>query len=229
MDLSIMDLEVRMKRVEDNQTYILQQLNYFQQSIGCMMPPSFVPHYQSPFPPPPFTPFSTSSSQSYVQSQPMTQRSVPSPETFPGSLSSTQQTTPSRSAPTASTNKDGPLPLAKMCTNALPSSAIRKDTLLSVEDVLKKYPKLKHESKAGTLACKIAKEAIFGSDVMKRCTPIGNRELPGLPEKELKVLKRTMFTRFPQYWSNKVEFEPVWKRCLEAVQQCCKRPRHGKE
>ena len=82
-----------------------------------------------------------------------------------------------------------------MCTNSLPSSAICKDNLLSVEDILQEYPKLKHESKAGTLACKLAKEAIFGSDVMKQCTPIGNRELPGLPEKELKVLKKTMFTR----------------------------------
>ena len=225
-----MDLEVRMKRVEDNQMYILQQLNYFQQSMGFMMPPSFVPHFQSPFPPPPFTPLSTSSSQSYVQSQPMLQNSVPS-ETFSSNSSSTQPTTPSRSAPTctAPTSKDSPLPLSKMCTNSLPSSAIRKDNLLSVEDVLKKYPKLKHESKAGTLACKLAKEAIFGSDVLKQCTPIGNRELPGLPEKELKVLKKTMFSRFPQYWSNKVEFEPVWKRCLEAVQQCCKRQRLGKD
>ena len=153
------------------------------------------------------------------------------PPTFshPSHLHHLQQTTPSRSAPTACTSKDSPLPLSRMCTNnALPSSAIRKDTLLSVEDVLKKYPKLKYESKAGALACKLAKEAIFGSDVMKQCTPVGNRELPGLPEEELKILKKTMFARFPQYWSNKVEFEPVWKRCLEPVQQCCIH-RHEKE
>ena len=59
--------------------------------------------------------------------------------------------------------------------------------------------------------------------------PIGSRELPGLPEKELKMLKKAMYTRFLQYWGNKMEFEPVWKRCLESVQQCCKCMRLGKE
>ena len=90
---------------------------------------------------------------------------------------------------------------------------------------MEKYPKLRCESNAGTLACKLAKEAIFGAEVMKRCTPIGIAGLPGLPEKELKELKKVMFMQFPQYWKNPVEFEPTWKRCLEAVQQGCKRQR----
>ena len=171
LDMSIMDMEVRMKWVEDNQNYFIHQLNYLQQSMGCIMPSSF---FQLPFPPPPFTPFSTNSPPCYVQSPPVTQfpSSVLSPQTFPGSLRLTQPATPTRSAPT--TSKDSPLPLSKTCINALPSSAIHKDTLISVEDVFKKYFKLKHESKVETLACKLAKEAIFGPDVMKQCTPIGN-------------------------------------------------------
>ena len=136
-------------------------------------------------------------SQSTLQSPPLAD---------PCSSSSVCPSTPKRSA-----------------TNALPSSAINKEKLASVEEVMKKYPKLRQESKAGTLACKLAKEAIFGADIMKKCTPRTSRA------KELKVLKKAMYTRFPQYWGNKVEFEPVWKRCLESVQQYCKRMRLGKE
>ena len=110
--------------------------------------------------------------------------------------------------------------------NALPSSSISKTSLLKVEDVIAKYPKLRGENKAGALACKLAQEAIFGKDVMKRCTPNGNRELPALPAQELADLKKSMFMQFPQYWRSPVEFEPTWKKCLEAVQQACKRFRN---
>lgn len=67
--------------------------------------------------------------------------------------------------------------------NALPSSKIDKDHLRSVEEVILMYPKLKGESKVGALACKTAKEAIFGSAVMKQSTPFGNRDLPASIEK----------------------------------------------
>ena len=36
--------------------------------------------------------------------------------------------------------------------------------------------------KAGTLAQKLAKEAIFGTAVIKQCTPGETRELPALPK-----------------------------------------------
>ena len=87
---------------------------------------------------------------------------------------------------------------------------------------------MKGGSKAGALACKIAREAIFGKDVMKKCTPLGNRELPGLPSEELFQLKKHILHEFPQYWRNPVEFEAIWKKCLEAVQQACKRMRQEK-
>ncbi len=75
----------------------------------------------------------------------------------------------------------------------------------------------------------MAKEALFGPDVMKLCTPIGSRDKPGLPAKEFGELKKAIFTQFPQYWKNPIEFEGTWKKCVEAVQQCCKRLRLGKE
>ena len=37
---------------------------------------------------------------------------------------------------------------------------------------------------------KLAKEAIFGEEIMRKCTPGGTRELPGLPRKELYEIKK---------------------------------------
>ena len=59
-------------------------------------------------------------------------------------------------------------------------------------------------------------------DVLKRCTPKGNRHLLVRPSKELDELKRVMFSQCPQFWRTPVEFEPVWQKCLEAVQQASK-------
>ena len=63
----------------------------------------------------------------------------------------------------------------------LPSSAIKKERLLSVEVVLIKNSKLKGEGKALSLAQRLAREAIFGDDVMIRCTPFGSSTLNALP------------------------------------------------
>ena len=42
--------------------------------------------------------------------------------------------------------------------------------ILPNEQVKMKYPKLVNESKIGALAVKLAKESIFGNDLMKTCT-----------------------------------------------------------
>ena len=69
------------------------------------------------------------------------------------------------------------------------------------------------------------KRGLFGTEVMKQCTPIGSRDKPGLPAAELRELKKAIFTQFPQFWKCPVEFESTWKKCLEAIQQSCKRLR----
>ena len=76
----------------------------------------------------------------------------------------------------------------------------------------------KHKlNRRGELAVKLAREAIFGDDVLAQCTPGGSRELPALPNDELNPLKEGMFEQFSQYWSNPVEFEAVWSVCFNAV------------
>ena len=86
-----------------------------------------------------------------------------------------------------------------------------EERLSSVEVVLIKNSKLKGEGKAPTLAQKLAREAIFGDDVMIRCTPFGTGTLNALPVKELQYLKDIMFQQLPQYWNNTVGFEDLWK------------------
>jgi len=110
--------------------------------------------------------------------------------------------------------------------NSLPSSVINKEKLAEADVVIKKYLKLKGVSKASTLTVKLAKEAIFGENVMKQCTVAGTREHPGLPFDELRELKQEVFKQFPQYWRTPVEFEDIWKLCFDALGQACKRLRH---
>ena len=58
--------------------------------------------------------------------------------------------------------------------------------------------------------------------MLAQCTVSGLRQLPALPLTELNELKQTMFTRFPEFWGNPIEFESVWALCSDAVNQACK-------
>ena len=76
---------------------------------------------------------------------------------------------------------------------------MNKDKIVSVSEVLSKYPSRCCTSKVKTLAVKVAREAIFGDDVLIKCTVARERELPGLPVYELAQLKQAMFNLFPQF------------------------------
>ena len=111
---------------------------------------------------------------------------------------------------------------------ALPSSEIQKEKLKSVDDVLLQYRALtKDVQKAGSLAIKLAHEAVFGVHVMKMCTPCGNRELPGLPVAELMELKRIMIRQYPHFWRKVQLFDPHWKKCQSPLEQACKHLRRN--
>ena len=88
----------------------------------------------------------------------------------------------------------------KHLAEALPSSEINRSNLVSVERVVESYSKLKNTNKAGTLINKVALEATFGKDVMRRCTPLGSWDLPTFSPK----------TYSPQA---SVEFEQLWSKC----------------
>jgi hypothetical protein len=93
--------------------------------------------------------------------------------------------------------------------------------------VIEANHRLTKVSKASTLAVKIAKDAVFGEALMKKCTTMGVRQLPGLPRKELYDIKKAIFDLFPSFWKNLEEFEGVWAICVDAIGQLCKRLRNN--
>ena len=117
----------------------------------------------------------------------------------------------------------------KTAANKLPSSTINKGQLLQATSVIQKYPGLVYESKIGTLATKLAKEAFFGDNVLVQCTVSGGRDYPGLPADELMQLKHALYMQFPDDWNSPQEFEPLWTKCKAAIGQAYKRLRaHAK-
>ena len=100
-------------------------------------------------------------------------------------------------------------------------------TLLPVQEVLDRNKNLVRVSRAGKLSVKLAKEAFFGEEVMRQCTPLGMRGLPALPKEELACLKTTLIGLFPAYRRNPAEFEEVWESCIVSIQQACKRLRYN--
>ena len=117
-----------------------------------------------------------------------------------------------------------PFPI-KFVGHSLPSIEIEKEKLQDPSAVLAKYPKFRCESRIATLAVKLAKDAYFGVKILSKCTVMGERELPGLPRAELSELKKLLFLQFPNFWHSKQQFEPIWKLCIDAVGQLCKRER----
>ena len=122
---------------------------------------------------------------------------------------------------------DIPLPIAPRNSQRaeLPSSDINQAKLKSVHDVLQKYSTLRQESKIGTLAVKLAREAIFGDDILKLCTPRGWNNMPALPQKELNHLKAVLFEQFPCFRSCPEQFEKLWATAQTSLAQACKRLR----
>ena len=229
--------ETRFQTIESNQQLILQKLSFVEQFITPQQWYPYGPGQQQPCTPITSTlqPFSAPFTPTSLCSQPPP-TNMPSGPVTPTTLCSQPLSSNIPSTPTTPTNSmqqvsstptRKPLPI-KAASNALSSSEIKKTKLMPVADVLLKYPKLKGDSKAGTLAVKLAREALFGDDILIQCTTFGNREHPALPVAELNQLKHELFQLFPQYWPNPVEFESLWRTCGEAVGQVCKRLRSHK-
>ena len=76
-------------------------------------------------------------------------------------------------------------------------------------------------SKTGSLACKLAREAYFGSAVMQRSTVYGCQDKPPLPKDKLEKFKKTLFSLHPEFRSSPQEFEPIWKTATDAINHAC--------
>ena len=115
--------------------------------------------------------------------------------------------------------------------NCLKSDNIIRGELLPVEEVLTKYAKLIRIREPRpihicTLCVKLAKEAIFGEQIMMACNVTGKGNIyPGLPYPELCLLKKILLEQYPRYWDNLDRFEFIWKRCVKALRYACRKER----
>ena len=86
--------------------------------------------------------------------------------------------------------------------------------------VIRKYPKLLDISRAGRLAVRLACESYFGPQVLKRCTVYGQKDKDALPKDKVLELKNKILSLHPQFISSPIEFEPVWTKCVGAINHC---------
>lgn len=217
----VLAMEAKQQVIQDNQQAILTRLAAIEQYLSYSQTPQLNGSQQLPYTYQSYQP----QQHPYMYQSPQPQQQYQLPSVDSPQVQQPPQTPPHPSVFSSTSNpRPKPIPVKK-ASNALPSSAINKEKLKAPVLVIKQHPKLRGDSKAGTLAVKLAREAIFGDDVLAKCTPGGSRELPALPNDELNLLKEEMFEQFSQYWSNPVEFEAVWSICFNAVGQACKRLR----
>ena len=114
-------------------------------------------------------------------------------------------------------------PLASTNNQELPSEAINRSDLKTLEEVLQLHPALQSEEKMTLLAIKLAREVLGMRS--RQCTPKGWKDCPALPQKELNDLKKSIFNTFPRFWSQPQHFEKAWVKIQEALAQACKRLR----
>ena len=210
-----------MAKIEDNQETILDSLRRIESSLS----PSY--HHGERT-----RPFVLAASDRRAQFTSTNLSNAPSFTSHQFSRNKTFTDSPntheSPRIPTATANSTlddcEPLPLNHIYANkALPSSAIDRTELCSVESVLEGK---RTSDKPGTLAQKLAKEAIFGPSVMGKCTPSGTKDLPALPKTEMQTLKRIVYRSFPKFWHSPEVFEAEWKvKCWAAIEQACGRIR----
>ena len=185
--------------------------------------------------------YNTSQSTSYeFEDSPGSCNSQPLPPAtelttnVPGPEFTTQSPPPATAGnqATATTNlPDNVMPepvIVKLNNTPLASSLIQRENLRPVRDVLKANEHLVTKlNSPGTLAQLLAREAIFGSEVMGQCTPTGSKRLHALPQKELMDLKIIMFQYYPQWWMSPEMFKDTWHTCQVAIEQCCGRLRRA--
>ena len=56
---------------------------------------------------------------------------------------------------------------------------------------------------------------------MSKCTPKGQRGLPGLPYQELLELKEMLRAAYPQFLSTPHAFESHWLKAIDVIGQAC--------
>lgn len=62
----------------------------------------------------------------------------------------------------------------------------------------------------------LASESYFGDNLLRKCTVYGMKGQDALPKEKLNALKNKLGVHF-KFYNNSVEFEPVWSKCVGAI------------
>ena len=119
----------------------------------------------------------------------------------------------------------GPLPLHAKLRNKPLAIARPIDTYYTVEEAVDLHKHYIDNDMPGTFAQLLAKEAVFGQDIMQQCTLNGSKKHNSLPQNGLYQIKKIIFDHYPQFCQSPELFEPVWSRCQKAIERCCGRLR----
>ena len=202
----------------DMQQKILRKCEIIQQTIYPYPPPPPPPPPPVPAPPvhafPPFQRSPTSPPPSPFSTLPFTP--VASVSSIPPNVQQQEHQDELYTAPE-------PLPI-KFSGTSLPSSEIPRERLLEPKYVIRIYRELAAES-ITKFALKLVHKAYFGSQILKRCTVMGEQEREGLPRAELTALKQAIFNELPRFWHEREKFEPLWNKCVDAINAACRRER----
>ena len=99
--------------------------------------------------------------------------------------------------------------------------------MLTPEQVLAKYPKLRGDGKMGALAVALARECFFGEAVKSRSSVTGRG--PGttpLPPEGISEIKKVVLSLYPNYQSDMAKFEQsIWVKCRAALNHACNKYR----
>uniref|UniRef100_A0A1X7TFP8 BEN domain-containing protein n=1 Tax=Amphimedon queenslandica TaxID=400682 RepID=A0A1X7TFP8_AMPQE len=108
-------------------------------------------------------------------------------------------------------------PLSYSITHTPASTPPLSDGLLDPDEVIANYPKLRTISNIGRLAVRLASESYFGKDLLKRSTVYGLKGNASLPGNKVRALKKKLCNLYRQYVDTPAEFEPVWMKCVNAI------------
>uniref|UniRef100_A0A1X7UD07 BEN domain-containing protein n=1 Tax=Amphimedon queenslandica TaxID=400682 RepID=A0A1X7UD07_AMPQE len=67
------------------------------------------------------------------------------------------------------------------------------------------------------MAVRLASEAYFGKEVLQKSTVYGQQSNTPLPEDKVRALKKKILSLHPNYVDTPVEFEPIWTKCVNAI------------
>ena len=82
----------------------------------------------------------------------------------------------------------------------------------------------------GELACKLARECVFGEEVMGQSSVLGHRGRKALPVEGVNLIKSTILQhKYPAMMMESETYKSIWKCCTDALNHACSKIRRQKK